>query len=98
VTGLNVGLSGKTYWLTLTNAVVPSGDAVYWDENSGVGCTSPGCPSQALEPLIGTIASESFDITGTSDGAALEPSSIVLFGSGVLGLAGVLRRRLGKSN
>ncbi len=48
-TGLNVGLSGGTYWLNLQNAVVPSGDPVYWDENSGVGCKSNGCPSKASE-------------------------------------------------
>src|SRR5271169_1263718 len=38
VTGLNVGLSSGTYWLNLQNAVVPSGNPVYWDENSGAGC------------------------------------------------------------
>jgi hypothetical protein len=38
VSGLNVNLSKGTYWLNLQNAVVPSGDPVYWDENSGKGC------------------------------------------------------------
>jgi uncharacterized repeat protein (TIGR03803 family) len=56
-------LSGNA-WVTLGNASVPSGDPVYWDENSGVGCTSPGCPSQAQENTIGTIPSEAFTITG----------------------------------
>ena len=64
-TGLNVSLtSGQTYWINLQNASVPSGDPVFWDENSGVGCQSPGCPSQAYESSVGTIASEAFDITG----------------------------------
>ncbi len=49
-------------WVTLQNANVPSGDPVYWDENSGVGCSSPGCPSLAQESVLGTIPSESFDI------------------------------------
>ena len=48
----------------MQNAVIPSGDPVYWDENSGVGCQSSGCPSQAYESAVGTIPSESFDITG----------------------------------
>ena len=62
--GLNVGTFGGTFYLNLQNAVIPSGDPVYWDENSGVGCQSSGCPSQAYESAVGTIPSESFDITG----------------------------------
>lgn len=104
VTGLNVNLaSGPTYWLNLQNAKVPSGDPVYWDENDGVGCKGDdghggGCPSEA--DWTGCISAgslcppESFDITGTSGGTTPEPSSIVLFGSGTLGLAGILRRKL----
>jgi len=93
VTGLNVGLSsGTTYWLNLGNATDPRGDPVYWDENSGVGCKSSGCPSLASEVDIGTVPSESFTITGS--GTTPEPNSIVLFGSGVLGVASILRRKL----
>ena len=101
VTGLNVpGLSyGSTYWLNLQNAVVPSGDPVYWDENSGVGCGGNGsggsCPSQASESAVGTIPSEAFTIDGTfGSGTTPEPGSILLFGSGILGVAGALRRKL----
>jgi uncharacterized repeat protein (TIGR03803 family) len=61
-TGLN-GNQGAVY-LNLQNAQVPSGDPVYWDENSGVGCHSTGCPSQAYENAAGTIPSEAFDISG----------------------------------
>jgi uncharacterized repeat protein (TIGR03803 family) len=63
-TGLNVSVtSGNPYWINLFNASVPSGDPVYWDENSGVGCHSNGCPSQAYQSTTGTIPSEAFDIT-----------------------------------
>ena len=94
-TGLNVGLNAGTYWLNLQNAVVSNGDPVYWDENSGAGCDSPGCPSQASESALGTIPSESFDITGTSGGGTTpEPGSIILFGSGILGISGMLRMKL----
>ena len=91
-------LNAGTYWLNLQNASVPSGDPVYWDENSG--------PSQASENSIGSIPSEAFTVLGssststtttttTSTGTSVpEPSSIMLFGSGILGLAGVLRRKL----
>ena len=91
-------LNAGTYWLNLQNAVVPSGDPIYWDENSG--------PSQASENSIGSVPSEAFTVLGTSTtttattttttgGTSVpEPSSIMLFGSGILGLAGVLRRKL----
>jgi PEP-CTERM motif len=88
-------IAAGTYWLNLQNAVVNNGDPVFFDENSGVGCKSSGCPSQASESAVGTIPSESFTINGTgTSGSTPEPSSILLFGSGLLGLAGVLRRRL----
>ena len=97
VTGLNVPVSaglapGSPYWLNLQNAVVPSGDPVFWDENSGKGCGGSGCPSMASESSVGTIPSESFTISG--GGTTPEPGSILLFGSGILGLVGVLRRKL----
>ncbi len=57
-------LQPGTYWVNLQNAVIPSGDPVFWDQNSGVGCTSPGCPSQASDSAIGTIPSESFALLG----------------------------------
>ena len=75
VSGLYVSLANGGYYLNLQNASVPSGDPVYWDENSGAGCESPGCPSQAYESSVGTIPSESFDITGsggTSNGCFVE--------------------------
>jgi hypothetical protein len=96
VTGLNINTTGNgaQYWLNLQNATVPSGDPVYWDENSGAGCSGTNCPSRASESSVGTIASEAFTINGGTSGSTPEPSSIMLFGSGILGLAGVLRRKL----
>ncbi len=85
-----VTLNAGSYWLNLQNAVVNTGDPVYWDENSG--------PSSASENSVGTIPSESFTVMGgtttTTTGTTPEPSSIMLFGSGILALAGVLRRKL----
>src|SRR5271165_298366 len=94
VTGLNVNgmTTGNRYWLTLQNAVVPSGNPVFWDENSGTGCQSNGCPSLASENALGTLPAEAFTIGG--GGTTPEPSSIMLLGSGILGLAGVVRRKL----
>lgn len=84
-------------FVTLSNACTTSGcsvsNPIYWDENSGIGCQSPGCPSTAYDSSVGSIPSEAFTLTGTS-GTTPEPSSIILFGSGILGLTGVLRRKL----
>jgi hypothetical protein len=84
----NIDWSGAG-WLTLQNACTTAGcqlsggDTIYWDENDG--------PSLAWDRLSDTqIGSESFTLTGV----APEPSSLILFGSGILGLAGILRKKI----
>jgi hypothetical protein len=94
VSGLAVALFGGSYWLNLTNAITLNGDPV-WDQNSGVGCPGNnglggGCPSSALDSAVGSIPSEAFYIAAPTP----EPSSILLVGWGILGLVGVVRRRL----
>ena len=84
-------LNAGTYWLNLQNAVVNTGNPVFWDENSG--------PSSASESSIGTIPSESFSIGACGSGKnspgcgppppSPEPGSIVLFGSGLAALFGI---------
>ncbi len=82
VTNLNLPLAGNTtYYLTLQDAQTIQSNPLYWDENSG--------RSLAYENDYGSIPSESFTINGTTP----EPSGLILFGSGVLGLGGLLRRR-----
>jgi hypothetical protein len=76
----------QTFWVTLSNANATNGDTVYWDENSG--------PSTAYQTSTGSIPSEAFTITGQFVYIVPEPSSILLFGSGILGVVGVLRRKL----
>jgi len=62
-----VALNAGTYWVNLQNAVVNDGDPLFWDENSGAGCGSNGCPSQASQTSTGTIPSEAFTILGTTN-------------------------------
>jgi hypothetical protein len=90
-------LSNGTYWVTLKNGNFPSGDAIFWDANAGAGCQSQGCPSQA-EWTQGTIPSETFTILGTSGGSkstSPKTTSLLMFGSGFVGLVGIVRRKLG---
>ena len=78
-------LPAGTNWVTLQNEQSAFGLSIYWDENSG--------PSSAYENTLGSIPSEAFTLTGFHEGTP-EPSSISLFGSGIFGLAGILRRKL----
>ena len=75
-------LAAGTYWVNLQNAVVNTGDPVYWDENSGVGCDSQGCPSQASETGVGTIPSESFTVLGGNTTTCQPPFCHPCFGPG----------------
>ena len=94
VTGLNIPVSGGSpdaYCLTLENAVVSSGDP-----STGTRTAAPLWRTRNVFKMAqGCIPSESFNIVGIPiSGTTPEPSSIILFGSGIFGLTGVLRRRM----
>ena len=84
----NITLGPGTYFLTLQNAAVNTGDPIYWDQNNG--------PSQAFENSVGDLnqypggGAEAFQILGNT-GAVPEPATwtIMLMGVGLLG--GALR-------
>jgi len=80
---LSVSLTAGTYWLQLGNEVVTNGDAGFWGQNNG--------PSSAREHGVGAIPSEAFTLFDNG-GITPEPGTIALFGSGLLLLAGGLRR------
>jgi len=100
VTGLNVRLAPGTYWFNLAGGVTEQHYPVYWDENSGYACSSPGCPSLASNTLVGTIPSEAFDVHGIygpggdEESKAPTPRTLVVLTSGLLGLGLMVRRQL----
>ena len=90
-------LPAGTYWLSLSNADTEGDGPVGWDINQGIGCTSPGCPSLAVDESGNPIASEAFTIySEVGQQPTPEPGSLILFGSGILGLAGLVRRKFAK--
>ena len=100
ISGLNVTLAPGTYWLTLQNAVVLSGDPVGWDENDGpsaafdssVGSLVNGGGYGCANGAAGCTGSEMFDIYGTS-AAVPEPTTELFVGAGLLLTAGLSRFR-----
>ncbi len=91
-----IQLPAGTYWIKLSNATTNDGNPVYWWESGG--------PSKATENVVGTIPSESFAIVdppadSPSDVAPASSASgygtILLLGSGLLGIAGLVHHKMG---
>jgi len=87
--------AGTAYWLTLGGANDSSGSQFdAWDVNGGPASCDfavAGVP-QGDCGLGSGVEGEAFTINSGS--TVPEPGSIMLFGSGILGLAGVLRRKI----
>jgi len=92
-------LAGTSYYLTLYGASTTFGTA-YWDENDGsstgyqLGTGSIGTYDCKNDDGCGLSGGETFKLTGPTASPVPEPSSILLLGSGLVGLAGVIRRKL----
>ncbi len=84
-----VSLDDGTYYLQLGNEMVSHGDPGFWGESDG---PSFACQSDGLGACdLGQIPSESFSILGSAETHVPEPGSWVLLGTGLLGMAGVVR-------
>jgi hypothetical protein len=97
--------AGSTYWLTVSNADDASHDGTQaWDIPNGGSGGPATCNFRQSGTNFGDcgLGGESFTLSSsattttstTTSGTTPEPSSIMLLGSGILGLAGVLRRKL----
>ena len=85
VSGLNIDLGAGDYWLELSNGAVADGSNIFWDENDGT--------SLAYQNATGSINSQAFTVYGPGGSPVPEPSSFLLLGSGLAGLAGLLKRK-----
>ena len=88
--------AGNEYWVSLSNAAnTGSTQSGAWDLAGPSGGPAT-CNFRQSGTNYGScgFGGESFTLTGQSQSTTPEPSSILLFGSGILGLAGVLRRKL----
>ena len=91
--------AGSIYWLSISNATDASADGTQgWD----IPGYPVGGPATCNFRQSGTnyggcgVGGESFTLGACCVPPVPEPSSILLFGSGILGVAGILRRKLNR--
>ena len=107
VMGLNVHLGAGTYWFAVVPNAPNSSGRSYESNTFGLNSVGTSISDQQFfnsnffganylnSDTQGTFPNFSAGVYVSSGGGTTpEPSSILLFGSGILGLAGVLRRKL----
>jgi hypothetical protein len=92
--------AGGTYYLELDGVTSndPNSIGAYWDESDGPSAAYSDLVPYGSRGIAGpSSASQSFQILGTEEGSTVtpEPSSFLLLGCGLLGLAGLVKRKLG---
>jgi hypothetical protein len=86
----NLSLAAGDYWFQLSDVTTADSGPAFWDQSLGASSAyenGPGYDDYA-------IGSQTFEILGDGGPAVPEPSSFLLLGSGLAGLAGLLKRKL----
>ena len=90
--------AGSQYWVSLSNASDSQGNnsTEAWDIPNGGSGGNATCNFRQSGTNFGDcgLGGESFTLGACCGPPVPEPGSILLFGSGILGLAGILRRKL----
>jgi hypothetical protein len=93
ITFPNVNLAAGTYWFELGYATTALGNNVYWDASIGPSSATQSVYFDGVDYFEESLwESQTFQIDG-STAATPEPGSFMLLGTGLIGLAGLVRRK-----